>query len=621
MGVPGLFSHLRKYNRRNDPSSTIKSVLPRAYKEPVHLYLDFNGAIYQVIRPELKTDEALIAHVLEYLNSLVSIFCIRQPLTRSVENEFTGMLEEFEVLDDEGNTVYEDTEGIQMIEKLYIAIDGTPPRAKMEQQRCRRFHSICRNARMADLDDKYGTPEDNSGTNYHLDKNMITPGTVFMQKLRLAIKNHINTSSVMKEIPEIIFSDWSNPGEGEHKIMDYIRQHPPADPYIDDDGDTIMPKTVIYGLDGDLIMLAMASQLPNVFLVREAYEYKQYSFEHKGYPYLYMDVDCLKSALLNEFHGKISIGLNNIDERLRFVDDYILISMLLGNDFMPKIPWLNLRNKGPQILQSAYLEVFNGQPHDSDRFLYNRKTGHINMHMLSAIMAILMRRENGLIIKTMDDRAAWKPKIEKESTERERQVYMMEYLPMLHLDIEKEIEPRKPGWRGRYYNICHGFRGTPDNIKQVCNAYLHTLIWNMYYYTQDGCPSWSWYYPYDYAPTLADFYYYIKDMRHHRDIKFHTSQPIDPQVLLLMVLPEKSSGLMAVDIQKRILGNTALSRVYFPKEYQLNLALHTKYYECTPKGIAKINMERATTLVNGCKLTVEEKARNVVGGEFRVINT
>lgn len=620
MGVPGLFSHLKKYNKRNDPASTIKSTLPRASSEPIHLYLDFNGGIYQVIRPELKTYESLIIHVLAYLDSIVLMMKQRQPATRIIENEFTGMIEEVFDTDDAGNIIFEDGDGKQMIEKLYIAIDGTPPRAKMEQQRSRRFHSICRNNHMAKLDEDYGSPEDNSGTNYHIDKNGITPGTVFMHKLRLAINKHIKTSPIMAEIKEIIFNDWSNPGEGEHKILDYIRNNPPSEGVIDENGERLMPKTIIYGLDGDLIMLAMSSQLNNVFLVREAYEYKQYAFEHKGYPYLFMDIDCLKSALLNEVSGKISSPLVGSSEKNRFIDDYILTCMILGNDFMPKIPWLNLSNNGPKIIQSAYLEVLNGQPHDSDRFLYNRETGQINMHMLSDMMAILMRRENNLIIKCIENRKHWKPKVNDEMTERERRVYMLEHLPMQYLGIEAEIEPTKPGWRGRFYNICHGFRSTPANIGAVCDAYLRTLIWNMYYYTRDGCPSWSWYYPYDYCPTLADFYYHIQDMTSHRHIKFSLGKPIHPQTLLLMVLPEKSSGLMAVDVQKHILGNPILSRVYFPRQYSLNLALHSKYYECTPKGIAKIDMDKADGLVRSCKMTKAEKERNVETGIVRIVN-
>ncbi len=73
MGVPGLFSHLRKYNKKNDVQSTIKSHLPNA-SEAINLYLDFNGAIYQALKSEIKTEETFILHIIEYLHNLVNLF-------------------------------------------------------------------------------------------------------------------------------------------------------------------------------------------------------------------------------------------------------------------------------------------------------------------------------------------------------------------------------------------------------------------------------------------------------------------------------------------------------------------------------------------------------------------
>ena len=311
MGVPGLFSYLRKYNKKGDTFSTIKSTLPNP-EEEVHLYLDFNGAIYQVIRPEIKTNETFIIHILDYLDNLINIFTYDKLSGDAYDTEsilFEDDNEEHNTTD----TTSQKPEYKSQVTKLFLAIDGVPPRAKMEQQRQRRFHSVCRKKKTAKIDEMYGNDFDKSSTNWYLDTNMITPGTPFMEELRQAITKHFSSNELYLDI-EVVFSDWSQPGEGEHKIINHLKKYPtPSE-----------TKTVIYGLDGDLIMLSMSTQINNLFLLREAYEYGNYAFEHEGYPYLYMDVDCFKIALVKECWSKrMKSPMEHMtdDERKRFSDE------------------------------------------------------------------------------------------------------------------------------------------------------------------------------------------------------------------------------------------------------------------------------------------------------------
>lgn len=585
MGVPGLFSYLRKYNKKDDRFSTIKSELPNP-GEPVHLYLDFNGAIYQVIKPEIKTEDTLIIYVLEYLDHIVEMF--------NGSGQGGG--------EDLGDDVV--IGPVNPITKLYIAIDGVPPRAKVEQQRARRFHSVCRKAKINAIETRVGNKFDKSDTNWHLDSNMITPGTIFMDKLRKAINTHLEGTVLFRDI-EVIFNDWSNPGEGEHKILQHLRNNPTPDG----------TKTIIYGLDGDLIMLAMASRLNNMFLIREAHEYGKYAFEHAGRPYLYMDIDCLKNALVNEHSQSMSTPLEQLTpmDITRFIDDYIVLMMILGNDFMPKIPWLSIKYNGHDHILNSYFTVQNGRLADENKWLYDRVTRGFNVEMLQAFMGILSKHEQGLIESLTIERDNAKPRIHPGVTERERQMILMDFLPLQYLEIESHIDPFEPGWHGRYYKICHQMNPSGDNTRIVFDAYWKTWCWNAEYYLNE-CPSWDWFYPYDYPPTLADIKHYLGEFKKNQGaISFGESVPVEPQTLLLMVLPEKSAGLMARSIEAAVRANDSLMSIYFPKSYEINLAYHTRYHECSPR-IPKINLGLCVAFVKKCKLSQSEQDRNVAGG-------
>ena len=87
--------------------------------------------------------------------------------------------------------------------------------------------------------------------------NAISPGTEFMDKLSTSITTELNTNKLYENI-KVYFSDAYNAGEGEHKILEFIRTN------------ELEGKIVVYGLDADLIVLSFVSQKNNIFLLREA---------------------------------------------------------------------------------------------------------------------------------------------------------------------------------------------------------------------------------------------------------------------------------------------------------------------------------------------------------------
>ena len=97
-----------------------------------------------------------------------------------------------------------------------ISADGVAPRAKMNQQRTRRFRKTKMN--QSDIDSMSRMGLDHKDM-FNSDK--ISAGTEFMQNLSIAFKefieDRIKNDSLWEDL-KVIFTGSEVPGEGEHKV-------------------------------------------------------------------------------------------------------------------------------------------------------------------------------------------------------------------------------------------------------------------------------------------------------------------------------------------------------------------------------------------------------------------
>ena len=225
--------------------------------------------------------------------------------------------------------------------------------------------------------DKYKIPHNDCWSNV-----VITPGTKFMEKLDKSIREFINSHS---EKAKIVYSSYKEEGEGEHKIFDFIRQNP------EEHNDSL--NTVIYGLDADLIMLSInhLPVCPNIFLFRETPQFIQS---------INSDLEPNENYVLDipELSNNIAYYMTteNSDMTIDRTTDYIFLCFLLGNDFLPHFPSMNIRTHGIQVLLDVYVKYI---ANNSSSFLITKQTKEIDWPKVFILIKHIALNEQQLLVE------------------------------------------------------------------------------------------------------------------------------------------------------------------------------------------------------------------------------
>lgn len=191
------------------------------------------------------------------------------------------------------------------------------------------------------------------------DGKLINIGTEFMAKLTRQLRYFINkkiSEDVDWQGVEIVLSGHEVPGEGEHKIMEYIRlakAQPDYDPNI---------RHCLYGLDADLIMLGLLSHDPHFCLLREEVSFgrqsqkKSKELEHQNFFLMHLCI--VREYLELEFQElKDPSVLDFPFDMERVIDDFILMAFFVGNDFLPNLPNLHINEGALALMFKMYKSV------------------------------------------------------------------------------------------------------------------------------------------------------------------------------------------------------------------------------------------------------------------------
>ena len=487
---------------------------------------------------------------------------------------------------------------------IYVSIDGPAPRAKMNQQRTRRFKNVktikIKEEIYKELEQEFITP---------WDTNAITPGTRFMQKLSEHLKYFFNCK---KYNAQVILSDSNVPGEGEHKIINFIKKNK-AD---------VIESHCIYGLDADLIFLALTTNIDNFYLLRERVYFKNngntnnlISKNLNDIDFDYMSLDILKQCMMIEYKD----NLGQFFEINYIIKDFIFLCFILGNDFIPNIPSTIIKYDGIDILMNAYFNSFTNMK----KYLVVNNT--INHDFFLDIVKQLNNIEEATFNKIQNKRSKFRFNNEYvyDSNKTEFENKLCEKLNK-HLIVYKPnndtIELGKPGWKERYYSTY--FHLAKDNkrefdlrIKDICRNYIEGVMWTFNYYF-NGCKDYEWFYQYSHAPFISDIYDYLK-FNNINDIKFNNNSPYKPFQQLMMVLPQASCNLLPGSY-KNLINNPKSDIIqWYPNDFNVDSINKVYYWECPP-DLPIIDSILMKENLDKLSLTKEEKLRNIIAKDITI---
>ena len=390
---------------------------------------------------------------------------------------------------------------------VFIAFDGVAPAAKMEQQRTRRF----KGAYFPDTREPSAT-----GPTFHLSS--ITPGTAFMDKLMRVVANAVVGKEAQLGVQRIVFSPSHDAGEGEHKLFHFLRERGPRKEET----------TVIYGLDADLIMLSIyhVYLTHNIFVCREPLQFASVVNAHPNTN----QEDALLFLDIAELHRGVFLHLCDCNPRdynaKRVVDDYVFLCFLLGNDFMPHFPTLNLRTRGMDVLMDMYRHSLLKK----HKYVVDAAQGTVLWKHVQILWKGWASMEHELLLQEHVQRN----KLEHRLRQSKKDAEDVQNLPALYRAEEHYICPGETGWQKRYYRAL--FEGKGAAVADICRQYHEGLEWTFRYYTS-SCPDWRWKYPHHYAPLFQDLACYDLPNGHTFFRQTTGNTPVTPTEQLQYVLP------------------------------------------------------------------------------------
>lgn len=556
MGIPQLFSKIVQ-----DNPDLISA--PADVKKLVHsFFLDYNALVYQVWH------------------------CIQQEEHPNERQSWKEPEWEQYLIDEVVRYTCDLIAWVHPTNRVVISIDGVVPRAKIEQQRHRRYKIPWIREYESKL---FTTPVEDDKIRPVFDTAKITVGTPFWGNMVSGLINAVKMGRMTPSygqnrgitplIPgqqsgdtfEIEIHDAQTKGEGEHKIIANLLANP------------VQNQVLIYGLDADLLLLTLRASLvcPNIAILREsttqrADQEAQCSRLPKwNTPFFWVDISKFRGHWVRRITTLAQENpKNNLPRRQNpqqwthesLIADAMVLYCFVGNDFLPQQPSLEIQEGGIDNLWRSYGQVrmFRNDPWS----LVDLTRQEIRWEFLFELVKRLYYAEIHQC-KYLQNRRRMKSRSRRANIDEETG------LPIL-FDSSMTLDDSKFQWERiwgnehlrscyewtdwthpqaveQYHKIHFHWEAnqmTPEFTRshygqRVCRDYLRMLDFVFQYYWRET-PCWVSYYPYGSVPLFVDLYNYLEQTSNYGNLSWKPTIEI-PTALgqgLWVLTPEYSAKLI-----------------------------------------------------------------------------
>jgi len=560
MGIPTFFLSIL----RNKYYKNIHSGVQNGKLKCEYFFLDYNGIVYAAY----------------------------ERIKKNVKNTDTKeKIEEIIINEVIRYTIYLICDVVKPEKLTYIALDGPAPRAKMIQQRSRRYKGYF--DKIYIKNEKKKLKLDNDDDDWDRSAN-ISPGTDFMEKLSNSLLEIMKAKGFSKHNPkmEVLLSNSNVPGEGEHKFLPLTRA-------MRRKNSTKHSHIYFYGKDADLIVLAISTHKSNIHVIREVdLQTEEMKKMYESYEFVDVHIDNLRNAF---YHDLTRTSKNHTFDKIRIINDYIFLTFLVGNDFVISLPYLKIKKDGLETLISVYRNIkmnhndylINYHPDKDDSpqlnipffkelisemskkedFLMKKQQNEMNIIMSGVISNKTLKKESDLtpfeIFKSRYEHL--------EVCSPHHPLYNKYHEDFKKIDYNKDYELWKEEYYKYYLNIDKSNEEEYLNmrIKLVTN-YLESVMFNLKYYFQ-GCPSWQWHYQFRISPLLSDIHYVLENnIVDMNNITFTEGSPYTPFQQLMLILPPQLNFLVPSQLRPIMKDDNLLCTQFYPIDFRIDVTIGQK---------------------------------------------